>query len=499
MFEHNSLSFHHNSATMNRLNLLWEIFYIGIFGLFFTNGFAQNNIAGIQQKITHWQTTPELANASICISVSDNQTGEMLFTSEPQQSLVPASILKLVTTATALEVFGPDFNFETTLSYSGTIRNDTLFGDLQIIGGGDPTLGSKYFPEYQYFMAEWVKKIRQKEIKVITGNLILDATIYELQTIPNTWIWEDIGNYYGAGASGISAFDNLYEIHLKSKIEAGKQTEILKIVPEIPNLDLQNEVLSSDLNSDQAYVFGSPMENRRIIRGTIPKNKTDFVVKASVPDPSVLLASEFRKKLTIDGIGFSGLTKYEKVKPETASQLFVIQSPPLREIIKVTNHESVNLFAEHLLKHLAYNNSGLGTTKDGCKFVVQFWKDKGLDMTGFFMNDGSGLSRFNAVTASQLANILNYMKTRSTNANEFYQSLPTVGIGTLTVFRNDNFPNQSLRAKSGSMTRIRCYAGYLSTNSGKQISFTIMLNNFSCSQSEATKKIEELLVELRKL
>ena len=499
MFEHNSLSFHHNSATMNRLNLLWEIFYIGIFGLFFTNGFAQNNIAGIQQKITHWQTTPELANASICISVSDNQTGEMLFTSEPQQSLVPASILKLVTTATALEVFGPDFNFETTLSYSGTIRNDTLFGDLQIIGGGDPTLGSKYFPEYQYFMAEWVKKIRQKEIKVITGNLILDATIYELQTIPNTWIWEDIGNYYGAGASGISAFDNLYEIHLKSKIEAGKQTEILKIVPEIPNLDLQNEVLSSDLNSDQAYVFGSPMENRRIIRGTIPKNKTDFVVKASVPDPSVLLASEFRKKLTANGIAVSGVTKYEKAKIDSSGQLSVFQSPSLRDIIRITNHESVNLFAEHLLKHLAFQKNGLGTTKDGCKFVVEFWKEKGLDMSGFFMNDGSGLSRFNAITASQMVDILEYMKKQSKYADDFYESLATVGDGTLTVFRNENFPEKCLRAKSGSMTRVRCYAGYLTTISGRELLFTIMLNNFSSSQSEATKKIEEMLVELRKL
>ncbi|MDP2114531.1 MAG: D-alanyl-D-alanine carboxypeptidase/D-alanyl-D-alanine-endopeptidase, partial [Bacteroidota bacterium] len=408
-------------------------------------------------------------------------------------------ILKLVTTATALEIFGPYFRFETTLSYSGTIRNDTLFGDLQIIGGGDPTLGSKYFPEYNNFQEEWLKKIQQKNIRVIMGNLILDATIYESQTIPNTWIWEDIGNYYGAGASGISIYDNLYEIHLKSEIEAGRTTKITGIVPEIPNLDLQNEVLSSDINSDQAYVFGSPMENRRIIRGTIPKNKPDFVVKASVPDPAALLASSFRKKLSANGIIVSGVTKYEKAKVDSSSQLSVIQSPPLRDIIRVTNYESVNLFAEHLLKHLAFQENGLGTTKDGCKFVVQFWKEKGLDMTGFFMNDGSGLSRFNAITASQMVSILNFMKTKSEYSTEFYQSLATVGNGTLTIFKNENFPNQCLHAKSGSMTRVRCYTGYLNTDSGRQLSFTVMLNNFSCSQTEAIRKIEELLVQLRKI
>jgi len=469
-----------------------------ILALWATFGTAQNELNSVQQKITGWQTTPGLTNASICIAVSDNQTNEKLIETKPQLSLVPASILKTVTTATALEVFGPDFRFNTTLSYSGMVRNDTLFGDLQIIGGGDPTLGSEYFPENKNFQKKWIEAIQNKNIKVIKGNLILDASIYELQSIPDTWIWQDIGNYFGAGASGISVYDNLYKIHLKSEDVAGKLTKVIGINPEVPNLQLTNEVLSSDSNSDQAYVFGSPMENRRVIRGTIPKNQSDFIVKASVPDPSALLSSEFRKTLTASGISLSGITKYEKAKVES-TQLIVIQSPTLREIIKVTNHESVNLFAEHLLKHLAFQKTGLGTTEDGCQFVLQFWKDKGLDMNGFFMNDGSGLSRFNAITANQMGSILNYMKTKSAYSVDFNNSLATVGNGTLTVFTEANFPNDCLRAKSGSMTRVRCYAGYLNTLSGRQLSFALMLNNFSCSQKEATLKIEELLVELRKM
>jgi len=476
-----------------------SIIYTCIFTLWTTIGTAQSELNSIQQKITAWQSTTGLANASIAITVSDNQTNEKLIESKPQLSLVPASILKTITTATALEVFGPDFHFQTTLSYSGAVHNDTLIGDLQIIGGGDPTLGSEYFPESKRFMEEWLKALQEKHIKAITGNLILDATIYESQMIPNTWIWEDIGNYYGAGASGISIYDNLYEIHLKSESEADKPTQIIRIVPEIPNLELKNEVLSSDLNSDQAYVFGSPEDNKRVIRGSIPKNRSDFVVKASVPNPAVLLASEFRKKLSESGISVSGATKYEKIKPEPSNQLSVIQSPQLRDIIKITNHESVNLFAEHFLKHLAYQKSGFRTTKDGCKFVMQFWKDKGLDMNGFFMNDGSGLSRFNAITASQIVSVLNYMKTKSAYSEDFYQSLPAAGDGTLSKFSQQDFPNECLRAKSGSMTRVRSYAGYLTTISGRQLSFAIMLNNFSFNQKEASKKIEELLVELRKL
>ena len=467
--------------------------------LFTTTGKAQNPDETCKDYIANWLSSKELANAGISLSVLDNSGNKVLFQTEPQISLVPASIMKLVTTATALEVFGNDYQFKTTLSYSGTIRNDTLFGDLQIKGGGDPTLGSAYFPENEKFLDEWAKSIRNKKIKVITGNLVLDATIYESASIPSTWTWEDIGNYYGAGASGISIYDNLYRIILKSESEAGKPTKIIGITPEIQGLNFQNEVLSSDLNSDQAYVFGSPTENKRIIRGTIPKNQGNFSIKASIPHPAALLANEFRKKLSASGIAVSGETKHEKTKMESSDQLSVILSPPLREIIKVTNYESVNLFAEHLLKHLAFKQYGLGSTKDGCKFVVQFWKDKALDMTGFFLNDGSGLSRFNSITSSQMVFILNYMKNESEHSNDFIQSLPTAGHGTLTVFRNENFPDQRLRAKSGSMTRVRCYAGYLKTDSGRQLSYSIMLNNFSCTQREAAKKIEELLVELRRL
>ena len=485
---------------MSKQNILLKVFCIVFFIQIAYTGRAQDQVFSVQQKIAGWRAFPGLTTASVGIAVSDVLTGEMLIKSAPQQSLVPASILKLFTTATALEVFGPEFRFQTTLAADGKIQNDTLFGDLQIVGGGDPTLGSFYFPGNNHFMDDWIKALQEKKIKVVAGNLVFDASIYESQMIPNTWIWEDIGNYYGAGASGISLYDNMYKIHLSSGKEAGMLTKIEQIYPQIPGLDIKTEVLSSDINSDQAYVFGSPMEYNRVIRGTIPKNKSDFVIKASIPDPAALLAYEFRKKLTANGISVSGTSIFEKANIEGEPVVLSVNiSPPLREMIKVTNYESVNLFAEHFLKHLAFKDSGFGTTKDGCKFILEFWKGKGLDMTGFFMNDGSGLSRFNAVTAVQMVDILNYMKTKSASSGDFYESLATVGKGTLTVMRAENFPGNSLRAKSGSMTRVRCFAGYLTTDSGRQLSYSIMLNNFSCSQREAIRKMEEVLVELRKL
>lgn len=482
-----------------RRNLLHHLFLTFLLLNSATNQlFAQPKNPVLQEKISLWKNSPALSNSGICFSVTDSQTQQTIVQTEPPISLVPASIMKVVTTATALEIFGPDYRFKTQLSYSGNLRNDTLFGNLQIIGGGDPTLGSMYFSETKNFQDDWMKVLQQNNIRVITGKLVVDATIYEPQMIPGSWVWEDLGNYYGAGASGLTVYDNLYEIHLQSPETAGQPTRFLKTAPEIPGLELQNNVLASDTNSDQAYVFGSPEDSRRAIRGTIPKGKPDFVVKASLPNPPALLASEFRQKLASSGIQCSGETTFEKAAPE-GTVLTETLSPTLREIIRETNFESINLFAEHLLKHLAWQKTGLGSTREGCKQVVQFWKEKGMDTNGFFMNDGSGLSRFNAFTARHLVFVLNYMKNQSPYAADFYQSLPSAGQGTLTAFSKELFPGETVKAKSGSMTRVRCYAGYLKTTSGKELTFTVMLNNFSCSQSEATRKIQELLSLLRSL
>jgi len=484
-------------SCLHKLTVMLKLFATICFSLFLFGYGAGQSAEAFKQKVEAWQKSPLLANAGIGISVCDATSGDALLRTEPQLSLVPASIFKIVTTSAALEVFGPNYRFKTTLGYSGTVKNDTLWGDVLVRGGGDPTLGSGYFPETKGFLSEWAKALVSNHIRVVKGHLIVDSSVYEKVQVPDSWAWEDLGSYYGAGASGLSVFDNVFEIHLKSPQNDDQPTKLIRTVPEIPGLELENEVRSADIDDDQSYVFGNPEDSRRVIRGMIPKGRNDFVVKASIPDPAIVLSFEFRARLRKYGVEIAGNTVYEKAN---SSDIILKEtlSPPLSEIIKLTNHESINLFAEHLLKHLAWQKDGLGTTKGGCQFIQEFWKGKGLPMDGFFINDGSGLSRFDAITADQMCRILNYMHS-SVNHEAFLKSLPMAGYGTLTAFSPEIFPDGCLHAKSGSMTRVRCYAGYLKTTSGKEISFAVMLNNFSCTMKEATRKIEELLVELRKI
>lgn len=466
-------------------------------------GRSQEVQNSLKHEIDLWLKNPNLEHASVGVYLKDSETGKILAQTSPQLSLVPGSTLKLVTTATALEMLGPDFCFETHLAYSGEIKNDTLWGDLVIVGGGDPALGSAYFKEHylqNHFLDQWVDQLKKANISHITGNLITDATIFEEQPIPDTWIWEDLGNYYGAGTYALSVYDNLYTIHFSSTSQAGQPTSVKYTTPFIPDLELQNKVLSSNRNRDLAYVYGAPRSNQQIIRGTIPKGRTDFKIKAAIPNPPFLLAWELLDRMKKDDISLSGFIQNQTQRQvnHQLQPLAITRSPQLLEIIRVINHESVNLFSEHLLKYLAFLIHGEGSTQKGIDVITDFWEKRGIDTKGFFMADGSGLSHFNALTTNQLVDILYEMKSNSSYGEDFFQTLPSVPNGTLYFFNPVNFPGESLRAKSGSMTRVRCYAGELTSYHNQKMLFAIFLNNFSGSQQHAIKLIETLLVRMAK-
>ncbi len=440
---------------------------------------------------------PDYQNATIGIQVDDLNSGGVLFSFNSEKLIIPASTMKLATSAAALEILGAGYRFSTKIGYSGDIKENTLTGDLVIIGGGDPALGSEYFHDFyekHNFMDTWARKIKDAGIKEIKGNLVLDGSLYDSEKIPPTWMWEDIGNYYGAGASALTVYDNLCRITFSSPVMPGKLTKIISICPDAKWLEITNEVLSSDDNRDLAYVFGSPLDNRRVIRGTIPKNQKAFTIKAAVHCPERLLAENFIPHLAKEGIFISGGVKFKKTDMKNFQAIYKQESPELAEIVTTLNHESVNLFAEHLVKQIAVERTGQGSREKGLGIIKNFWQSKGMK-GHFFMEDGSGLSHFNAASPSQFVFLLKYMD-KSKNAGVFFNSLPSASTGTLTGFSPDFFKGDSLKAKSGSMTCVRCYSGYLSLNSGGRAAFSIMVNQFAGGHAKLKREIERLLWEL---
>jgi serine-type D-Ala-D-Ala carboxypeptidase/endopeptidase (penicillin-binding protein 4) len=476
-----------------------RIFAIFSFLISVFSSFAQNDFKTELQKLLQ---QPEYKNATVGIQIMDLESEKPLFELNADKLMIPASTLKIVTSATALEILGADYHFQTKIGYTGDLlKTNEIKGDLIVLGGGDPTLGSEYFNQFEScrdFVKIWVQKIKAAGIHKITGDIIFDGSVYDSEKIPPTWIWGDIGNYYGAGASAFTCYDNLFRIIFKSPKEVGERTEIVATYPKIEGLDIVNEVVSSNENRDLAYVFGSPLDKKRVIRGTIPKERKTFTIKAAVHHPEELLAEALLNQLAKEGIFISGQVKFETVNKNQIQIIYIHESPKLEEIVKLLNHESVNLFAEHLVLQIAAEKTVLGNREQGLKLVRESWHSKGIDTHNLFIEDGSGLSHFNAVSPAQINSILIYMAGKSENREVFLYSLPSAGNGTIKSFSADSFPQNTLKAKSGSMTRVRCYAGYLHTESGKNIAFTVMFNHFSGTHSNLINEIENLLVTIRK-
>ena len=475
---------------------IFAIFSLVIIGFY---SFSQQDIQTGLQKILQ---QPEYKNATVGIQIIDLENGISLFELNPEKLLIPASILKIVTSAAALEMLGAGYHFKTKVGYVGEIlKTNELKGDLVIVGGGDPTLGSEYFRANKLnedFVKVWVQKVKAAGIRQISGNIILDGSLYDSEKIPPTWIWGDIGNYYGAGANAFTCYDNLFRITFKSPKGVGEKAEIIATYPKIENLKIENEVVSSDDKRDLAYVYGSPLDKDRVIRGTIPKDRNAFTIKAAVHQPEELIAKELLQQLAKEGIFISGEVKFGTSDKNQLQTIYIHESPELEQIVKVLNYESVNLFAEHLVMQIAAEKTEIGNREKGIELIQEYWKMKGVINEPFFMEDGSGLSHFNAISPAQINSILFFMAQKSENKAIFINSLPNAGNGTLSGFRTEFFPNNTIKAKSGSMTRVRCYAGYLQTDSDKKIAFTFMFNHFSGSHSKITKELENLLLTAKK-
>jgi len=440
-------------------------------------------------------------NAAVSICIADATNDSILLSANQQLCVVPASVQKLVTSAAALEILGGDYKFITTIWADGSIANGKLTGDLIITGGGDPTLGSENFgkiEEKKKFLSEWAYWIRKAGIDTIAGDIIADSYSYSDQDVPGSWLWEDLGNHYGATATGISVYDNIFELIFNVPTAVGQPVAVIKTIPDIPGLTLKNEVLSSSNKGDNANVFGSPFDTYRLIKGTLPAGSPRYSVKASIPDPALLLASELKKVLTDSMIVVAGdIARRKVVAPEAIDTGKIVAlwiSPSLFEITEKMNKESINLYAETLMKQIGLTLSGDGSTVSGTTAIKDFWTKNGIDTQNLFLADGSGLSRANALSSKTLVDVLLYMKNKSKWFDTYKNSIPLTGVeGTQKYYFQNSVLKGKAHAKTGSMTRVRSMAGYMTTQGGRQIAFAIIINNYNSNASFVKSQMEELL------
>lgn len=445
----------------------------------------------------------ELKYASLSFCAIDIKSNQIFAQRSPNKALIPASSMKVVTTGTALAILGKDYRFKTYLEYSGSISNGTLNGNIYICGTGDPSLASPKMEgvtSKETLLANFIAAIQKLGIKKINGAIIGDGSFYEARSIPPSWQWGDIGNHYGAGVSGLNFHDNLYFINFQRAKNYGATPKIDNIDPLVPYLKFDNQVTSAGSRTgDNAYVYVAPYGTEVIIRGTIPKGSGVFDVKGAVPDPPLLAADQLYRNLQSKGIAVSRKPTTTRVatQKETRKTFYTYQSPTLLAICKHTNEDSRNMYCEALIKAMGKKVKGKGTTSDGVAAVLDFWRGRGLDMQGFFMKDGSGLSARSGVATKTMAQIMRKLYIDKATFGDFYNQLAIAGqTGTLKNIGRNSAAEGNVHAKSGSMNRIRSYTGFVKTKSGKMLSFSVIVNNYSCSGWAMKKKLEQLMIAM---
>ncbi len=468
------------------------------------HAFSQNSIQAAADAMVK---DPLMQNAGISIYVYDVNKKEALASVNPKMSLSPASTMKLLSTATALEVLGAGYQYKTEILHTGTIDSaGVLHGDIIVKGGGDPTLGSKYYEKQNFnpfFMDAWVKAVLEKGIKKLDGRIITDASYFTDNVVPAGWTWGDIGNYFGAGSSGLNIYDNMIRLYFKSGND-GDSTKLARTFPYVKNWKLNNHISGSTNAGDNAYIYGAPYQNEYMGYGTITKNSSAFEVKASLPDPAMICAIHLDSVMRSAGIQINSEPTTERLLRNAGRKndygplttIYTHKSPYLSSIIWWTNMVSVNLFAETLLTSTGKVRGGDGSTYSGSIAVERFWASKGIDVTGMYVNDGSGLSRSNAISAKHFVDILTYMSA-STQSKTFKESLPVAGkSGTLTGWCSNTKAAGNLMAKSGSMTRIKSHAGYVTTASGRSLAFAIIVNNYNATSYQLKTRIEAIMIAM---
>ena len=420
-------------------------------------------------KINSLMNDPVLRNANWGFVIYDPKTKKVVSSYNENASLVPASTTKLLTTETAMNLLGEKFRWITQLEFSGNIDADgVLQGNLYIVGSGDPSLGTNKAgaSSYSSIIADFIAAVSQKGIKKVNGDIIIQTAVFKMnkmQSLPANIVWLENGSYY---------------LPVGSTYEINPQNE--KLIAKKANPFAENK----------NFYYISPYINQMVYSDKF--NGSGLTTK--LPDAPAYLANNLRTTMIKRGFTVTGnvVSRTIDLNPEKRELITNYQSPTLSEIVYYTNQHSDNALAEATLRMVGFQKNGDQTLESGRKVVVDHLTEISFDTNGLNYIDGSGLSRNNLVTPiSQVKFLTNLMNEKYYKT--YFDSLPIGGqTGTLKkMFMGSG--NGQVFAKTGTLNKVKTLAGYMKTNSGKTLVFSLLINNYAGSVDQVKSRMEQLL------
>jgi serine-type D-Ala-D-Ala carboxypeptidase/endopeptidase (penicillin-binding protein 4) len=440
------------------------------------------------------------------ILVVDAATGKVLYEQNADKYFVPASNMKLFTTALALSKLGPNFRFLTTIeAHQQPGPNGILQGPLFLVGRGDPNLSNRKFPfelkeEFDgppdKVIAELADAIVAKGVKEITGDIVGDDSYFPRERYPEGWEINDMVWEYGAAISAIVVDDNTVTLTLTPGENAGDPVTA-DLQPSTPEFGVNNQVLTSaaDVKSDLT-LKRQPGGNLVEVTGTLPANSNPRKLVLAIQEPALHAAAMLKRLLEERGLKVDGAARALHIPPgpssDTRAVLAEHVSVPLGESVKLINKISQNLHAEMLLRTAARQNGVWAKPEDLYKFPQDFYATAGIAPDDVVQTDGCGLSRHDLVTPRAIVALLLYAEKQPWFA-PYYDSLPIAGVdGTLEDNLKNSIAVGRIHAKTGSVEHVRTRSGFAELPSGRRLIFSFLSNNMSGKNHDATDALDSL-------
>ena len=427
----------------------------------------------LQTEIEDTLKDPLLASSNVGMKVVSLTTGEVLYEKDAEKLYHPASTMKLITAATALVKLGPNYRFHTTL-YTDPVEDNLR--NIYLKGGGDPVFDSDD-------LEKMVERLVEVDTKALQGDIVVDETYFDAIRRGKGWMWDDgpIGGYY-PHLSALTINRNGVHLRISPGTKVGDPVRVL-LDPPTQYMKIVNEATTVGASEEVRVKIkrknGSAEENVLTISGAMAIGQAEMNRRVDVLDPALYCGTLLREMLAKRGVPLQGTVRYGEV-PEAAVEISQHVSPPLARILRDMNKPSDNLIAELLLKTIGAEIKGTpGTGEKGLGAINEFLGEIGMDTRGYALADGSGVSRYNLVTASLLTDLLVYMFRNFAVMPEYLASLPVGGVdGTLTRRMRGMTAEGVLRAKTGTLRGITTLAGYTATADGETVAFSILVSNY---------------------
>jgi len=451
----------------------------------------ETSLSRLKDELDQIFSDPNFSNAYWGVVIQSLETGEYFYRLNEHKSFIPASNMKLFTTAVALVKLGPDFKYKTNVYTDGEIKNGVLNGNLFVRGSGDPTISGRFNNgDVIKTFKDWADSLKNLGIKEINGDIIGDDNYFDDQYMGTGWAWDDETYWYSAHISALSFNDNCVDFEIRPGKKIG-DTAIVLLTPNTSYVKVVNRVLTVHRDSTtQIDFFRIPGTNIINIFGRISLKTGSYKESISIHNPTLYTVTVFKEVLESKGIRVNGKpididdTNFSPNYDEMRV-LASYESPPLSEIIKVINKRSQNFYAEQVFRTLGKIFGGEGSTQKSVEVVKNALAQMGIAPESISIYDGSGLSRLNLVTPFQILTLLNYMY-RHEYFSYFYESLPIAGVdGTLETRMRRTKAQGNVRAKTGYVQYTRSLSGYVKTIDGELVAFAMMVNNYLVPVSTA--------------